>query len=329
MLKKVDKAGDTIDDDGKGGGDTSLDRAIWIDLCSPTDEEIGRVEKAFDIAIPNREHLAEIEASSRLRADRGRLIMSAPLIARHGEVGLVLSPTGFLLLETVLITIRFSEMAAFDAVHDAVAKTDRAKSGRDVFVRLLEDIVDRSADRLERVAEELTKASHEIFAEPEKDGPKHRLAHETKRLRALMISIGRSSEQMVKVRHAFLAIGRIAGFVTDRCEPKIETDLRDRLASVRHDIESLDEFESSLTGRVQLLLDAATGFISIEQNEVVKVLTVVSVAGVPPVLIAGVYGMNFQHMPELAWRWGYPYAIVAMVVSTVLPVIWFKWRDWL
>jgi len=326
MLKTVDKAGDTTDEDGDVGA--ALDRAVWIDLCSPTDEEIARVEKAFDIAIPNREHLAEIEASSRLRADRGRLIMSAPLIARHGEIGM-LSPTGFLLLESTLITIRFMEMAAFDSVHDAIAKSDRPASGREVFVRLLEDIVDRSADRLERVAEELTKASHEIFAEPARDGPKHRLAHETRRLRALMISIGRSSEQMVKVRHAFLAIGRIAGFVTDRCEPKIESDLRERLASVRHDIESLDEFESSLTGRVQLLLDAATGFISIEQNEVVKVLTVVSVAGVPPVLIAGVYGMNFQHMPELAWRWGYPYAIVAMIASTVIPVIWFKWRDWL
>ena len=325
MLKKVDKAGDTTDEAGAGG---SLERAVWIDLCSPTDAEIERVEKAFDIAIPNRAHLAEIEASSRLRADRGRLIMSAPLIARQGEVGM-LSPTGFLLLESTLVTIRFAEMAAFDAVHEAVTKADKPTSAREVFVRLLEDIVDRSADRLERVAEELTKASHEIFAEPEKDSKKHRLAHETRRLRALMISIGRQSEQMVKVRHAFLAIGRIASFVTDRCEPRIEDDLRERLASIRHDIESLDEFESSLTGRVQLLLDAATGFISIEQNEVVKVLTVVSVAGVPPVLIAGVYGMNFQHMPELAWKYGYPYAIVAMVASTVLPVLWFKWRDWL
>ena len=327
MLKKVDKAGDTTDEDGAEDGG-SLERAVWIDLCSPTDAEIERVEKAFDIAIPNRAHLAEIEASSRLRADRGRLIMSAPLIARQGEVGM-LSPTGFLLLESTLVTIRFAEMAAFDAVHEAVTKADKPTSAREVFVRLLEDIVDRSADRLERVAEELTKASHDIFAEPEKDSKKHRLAHETRRLRALMISIGRQSEQMVKVRHAFLAIGRIASFVTDRCEPRIEDDLRERLASIRHDIESLDEFESSLTGRVQLLLDAATGFISIEQNEVVKVLTVVSVAGVPPVLIAGVYGMNFQHMPELAWKYGYPYAIVAMVASTVLPVLWFKWRDWL
>jgi len=324
MLKKVDKVGDTIEADNVG----ALERAVWIDLCSPTDEEIASVEKAFDIRIPDRAHLAEIEASSRLRADRGRLIMSAPLISQHGALGM-LSPTGFLLLETVLITVRFLEMSAFDSVHEAVAKADQPTSAREVFVRLLEEVVDRSADRLERVAEALTEASHEIFAEPEKDGPKHRLAHETKRLRALMISIGKSSEQMVKVRHAFLAIRRIAGFVTDRCEPRIENDLRERLASVRHDIESLDEFESSLTGRVQLLLDAATGFISIEQNEVVKVLTVVSVAGVPPVLVAGVYGMNFQHMPELAWRLGYPYALALMLASTILPVLWFKWRDWL
>ena len=115
----------------------------------------------------------------------------------------------------------------------------------------------------------------------------------------------------------------------DRCEPKIADGLRDRLGSVKHDIESLDEFESSLTGRVQLLLDAATGFISIEQNDVVKVLTVVSVAGVPPVLIAGVYGMNFHNMPELAWPWGYPFAMALMVVSTILPVLWFKYRDWM
>jgi len=323
MLKMIGKTGEAIEDDGG-----SLDGAIWIDLCSPTDDEIARIEKAFDLRIPSRDNLAEIEASSRLRADRGRLIMSAPLIARQGEVGM-LAPTGFLLLETTLVTIRFSDMAAFDSVHESIEKADKAVSGREIFVRLLEDIVDRSADRLERVAEELTKASHAIFAEPEKDSKQHRLAHETKRLRALMISIGRQSEQMVKVRQAFLAIGRIAGFVTDRCEPRIEDGLRDRLAAVRHDIDSLDEFETSLTGRVQLLLDAATGFISIEQNEVVKVLTVVSVAGVPPVLVAGVYGMNFQHIPELTWHYGYLYAWVLMITVTVLPVLWFKWRDWL
>jgi magnesium transporter len=313
---------------GASGGDTDIGSARWIDLCEPTDAEIAQVETHFDITIPGREDLSEIEVSSRLRVSKGRLFMSAPLIARRGDVG-VLSPTGFILLENALVTVRFCPMAAFDQVHESIVKDRVEVSGQEILVRLLEDIIDRSADRLERVAEELADASHAIFREPEKDAPKKRLGRETRRLRGLMVSVGRASEQMVKVRHAFLAIGRIANFVMDRCDPKIPDALAERLKAIRHDIESLDEFESSLTGRVQLLIDAATAFISIEQNDVVKVLTVVSVAGVPPVLVAGVYGMNFHDMPELSWPWGYPFAWALMILTTIIPVLWFKWRDWL
>ncbi len=312
---------------GGVGHEIDLSNSSWIDLCEPTQEEINRVEKVTGIELPDRESLSEIEASSRLRMHRGQITMSAPLVARQGELS-VLAPTGFILEGDRLITVRFAEIAAFEATHDAIAKAGHQVGGREALVRLLEEVVDRSADRLERVAEDLASASHAIFRDP-RPGQKRRLGRETRRLRALMVRIGRSSEQMVKVRHAFLAIGRIAAFVSDRCEPAFENGLRDRLASVRHDIESLDEFESSLTGRVQLLIDAAVAFISIEQNDVVKVLTVVSVAGVPPVLVAGIYGMNFHVMPELAWTWGYPFALVLMVASTVLPVLWFKWRDWL
>ncbi|HEY0316011.1 MAG TPA: CorA family divalent cation transporter [Sphingomonas sp.] len=313
---------------GTDGSETDIDKAIWADLCEPTPSEIAEVERCFGIRVPSREDLSEIEVSSRLRTHKGQLIMSAPLIARNGDVG-VLSPTGFILNRDALVTVRFCQMLAFDQVHEAIEKGDHPVGGQEVLVRLLEDIIDRSADRLERVAEELATASRSIFREPEKDSPKKRLGRETRRLRALMVSVGRASEQMVKVRHAFLAIGRIANFVLDRCEPRIGDSLRDRLEAVKHDIESLDEFETSLTGRVQLLIDAATAFISIEQNDVVKVLTVVSVAGVPPVLVAGVYGMNFHDMPELSWPWGYPFAWALMIVSTILPVLWFKWRDWL
>ena len=313
---------------GKDGGESDIGGAIWADLSEPTESEIAEVERRFGFKVPNREDLSEIEISSRLRTHEGALVMSAPLIARHGDVG-VLSPTGFILAKDALVTVRFCQMTAFDQVHEEMARDHHEVGGQEVLVRLLEDIIDRSADRLERVAEELATASHAIFREPEKDAPKKRLGRETRRLRALMVSVGRASEQMVKVRHAFLAIGRIANFVLDRCEPKIPDGLRDRLVAVKHDIESLDEFESSLTGRVQLLIDAATAFISIEQNDVVKVLTVVSVAGVPPVLVAGVYGMNFHDMPELSWPWGYPFAWALMIASTILPVLWFKWRDWL
>ena len=148
-------------------------------------------------------------------------------------------------------------------------------------------------------------------------------------LRDAMRRIGQVSDRTSRVRYTFLSIGRVATFMLDRCTPRIEPDIRERLEAVRHDIASLDEFEASLSARVQLIQDAATGFISIAQNDVVKVLTVVSVVGVPPVLIVGVYGMNFKHMPELSWQYGYPYALALCAVSVIVPLLWFKWRDWI
>jgi magnesium transporter len=310
---------------GRDGNEADLDTACWIDLFDPTEEEIDRLQRHFDVAVPTREELSEIEASSRLRVVKGALIMSAPLISKVDGKD-ILSPTGFMLFEKILMTVRFCESGAFDAVHKALGEADHPPTPQEAMVNILEEVVDRAADRLERVAENVANVSHAIFYEPE--GAKHKLSQETKRLRGLMIQIGRDNEQMVKVRHAFLAIGRIATFVAERCVPEIEPDMHDRLLAVRHDIDSLDEFENSLSSRIQFLLDAAVGFIGMEQNDVVKILTVVSVAGVPPVLIAGVYGMNFKYMPELDWHLGYPYAIALMVLSTVLPVIWFKWRDW-
>ncbi len=306
----------------------SLDGARWVDLLDPTQDEISRVAHRFGLEVPSRESLAEIEASSRTRQDGDRLVMSAPLI-RQQDGHPVMAPTGFVLMPDALVTIRFADYAAFDAVHEGLGREKRQVTAGEIMTLLLEDVVDRAADRLERAAEALAEASHEIFSEPEKAHKRHKVGRETRRLQALMIHIGRTNEELVKVRHSFLSIGRIAGFILDRCTPRIEDSLRDRLKSVQHDIQSLDEFENSLVSRVSLLLDAAIGFISIEQNDVVRLLTVVSVAGVPPVLIAGIYGMNFKLMPELDWHWGYPFALALMVVSTLLPVWWFKWRDWL
>jgi magnesium transporter len=127
----------------------------------------------------------------------------------------------------------------------------------------------------------------------------------------------------------FLTVGRMVPFVANRCTPKMTPEMNDRFAAIAHDIASLDEFESSLSDRIQLVQDAATGLISIEQNDVVKVLTVASVVGVPPVLVVGVYGMNFKYMPELHWPLGYPFALVLCVLSAIIPYIWFKWRNWL
>ena len=235
------------------------------------------------------------------------------------------APVGFILTPDVCITVRFVALAAFDTVAERV----RAATGTlpaEVLTLLLEEIVDRSADHLERGSETVNETSQAVFF----DQPKRRqLSKDMAALRDAMRTIGQVSDRIARVRYTFLSIGRIAGFVMDRCTPQVEPRLRQRLDAVRHDIASLDEFEASLSGRVQLLQDAAVGFISIEQNDVVKVLTVASVVTVPPVFIVGVYGMNFKNIPELSWQYGYPYALALCLASVVIPLLWFRWRDWI
>lgn len=226
-----------------------------------------------------------------------------------------------------LMTVRFDKLEAFEAVHERLDQAPDTKpvTAADIFAQLVEEIVDRSADHLERAAQVINDASHDIFA----DTAEHRrLSSEARKMRGLIVTIGRASEKVSRVRYTFLSIGRMAGFVGDRAA-QLDPTIRARLEAARHDIASLDEYEESLSSRVQLLQDAAANFVSIEQNNVVKLLTIVSVVGVPPVLVVGVYGMNFKFMPELNWHYGYPLSIALMIASAVVPLIWFKVRGWL
>ncbi len=304
----------------------------WIDLQDPTPEEIAEVERACGLRVPSREALEEIEATSRLRAEGGALYMSAPLIAR-GEAGVMISaPTGFILNEDVCLTVRFAKLAVFEAVKADLAKEARA-APTDIFARLLEEVVDRAADHLEVCADQLDKASSAIFHADQPDdakpGKSHKLSRDTALLRRVMTQIGRASGRMSKVRYTLVCVARMAQFVTDRAKDWVEPPVRERLAGVRADVASLEQYEENLLSRVQLLQDAATAFISIEQNDVVKVLTIASVAGIPPVMVVGLYGMNFKYMPELTWRYGYPYALALIVITTLIPLAWFKWKDWM
>ena len=304
----------------------------WIDLQDPTPEEVAEVERACGLRVPSREALEEIEATSRIRTEGATLYMSAPLIARS-ETGVMMSaPTGFVLNADICLTVRFASLKVFDVVKADLAGVGRAPPA-DIFARLLEAVVDRAADHLEVCADQLDKASHAIFRADQPDDAKpnksHKLSRDTALLRRVMTQIGRASARMSKVRYTLVCVSRMAQFVTDRAKDWTDAGVRERLAGVRVDVASLEQYEESLLSRVQLLQDAATAFISIEQNDVVKVLTIASVAGIPPVMVVGLYGMNFKFMPELAWRYGYPYALALIVVSTLIPLAWFKWKDWM
>lgn len=306
-------------------GDGSLSGSTWVDLIDPTEAERAAFAAAFGLRVPTTEELGEIESTSRLQVENDAIYLTAPLIFAADNEPWTLAPTGFVLSERVLLTLRFAKSAAFDAAikefaghgpfHPALA-----------FVRILEELVDRLADLLESSGRDLDQASHVIFQQAPK---RTKLSRETAMLRQLMIHTGRTSERMSRIHYSLVCLDRMAKFTTDRARGWLRPELINRLQSVSSDSASLVQFAEGLTNRVQLLQDAATGIINIDQNEVMKVLTIASVVGIPPVLIVGIYGMNFKDMPELNWSWGYPYALTLILVTAALPLIWFKLKDWI
>ena len=194
------------------------------------------------------------------------------------------------------------------------------------FVRILEELVDHAADLLGKQRQSIS-TTRRTSSSGRANAPK--LSHETVMLRQLMIRTGRTSERMARIHYTLVCLDRMAKFTQERGRDWIAHNLCADLQAVSSDIGSLVQFAEGLVSRVQLLQDAATGIINIDQNDVMKVLTIASVVGIPPVLVVGVYGMNFKNMPEYDWTWGYPYALALMLVTALIPLIWFKWKDWI
>jgi magnesium transporter len=299
---------------------------IWIDLLDPTDEEKGFVESRTHIQVPTMQALSEIEASSRLQVNRGVIYLSTPILARSDTPEAFLSPVGFILSPTVLVTVRFARLSSFDQVAEQIHHDPSLATNVGVFTALLEAIVDRGADVLEELRGELDHISRKVF----RGNPSHRshTVRSTDALRMTLSAVGAIGERVSQARDVLLGVGRIASFAGDIGEEWITPAFRVRLRAVLKDVASLNEYEAHLSGKVQFLLDAVLGYITIEQNDLFKVLTIASVVGIPPTLIAGLYGMNFKFMPELDWAWGYPFGLALILVSAIIPLIWFKWRGW-
>jgi magnesium transporter len=304
----------------------SLKTATWVDLLDSTEAERSAFEQAFGLRVPTKAQLAEIETTSRLRTEGEALYMTAPLLHAAENEPWVLVPTGFVLAKNVLLTVRSAKLTAF---HNVITEIDAGQQAdpAHIFVRLLEALVGRVADLLETTSHDLDDASHLIFR-PEQ--PRQtKLSRETVKLRRLMIRTGRTSERMARVQYNLVCLDRMAKFSSEHCHEWVAQDVVNRLQIVSSDIASLVQFTEGLVNRVQLLQDAASGIINIDQNEVMKVLTIASVVGIPPVLVVGIYGMNFKNMPEYDWTWGYPYALAMVVITALLPLIWFKWKNWI
>lgn len=300
--------------------------AVWIDLLHPTDEERSLAEKAAGLRVPATAELAEIETSSRLSTERGALYLSATIHTLDAEGVSQSTPIGFVLSDRMLMTVRFAELGVFGVYADRLAAHGTRPDSVSVFIGLLEAIVDRLADVLEHIGAELDAISRRVF-KPEAKGA---LASKTDlQLRATLRGVGRSGDRLSNLRDSLLGMQRIVLYATETAAGWIPAEEKPRLLTLRRDIASLADYDTQLSNKVQFVLDATLGFINIEQNNSIKVLTVVSVVGVPPTLVASIYGMNFKWIPETQWEYGYFYGLGVIVASAILPLIWFKKKGWI
>ncbi len=305
----------------------ALRGAVWIDLLSATQAEIADVQTVTGLSIPTQAAVSEIESSSRLATRDGALYLSMPLIT-FGDDGPRSVSAGFVLSTERLITVRFAPSKVFDTFIEQMPRGSAPpETGAHVFVGLMEAIVDRQADALEQVSADLDVISHSIFSMGVNQTAG--LKAEDATLRRTLGRLGHLGDLISHVRETQVGAARIVPYVAAISADWLPKGLKPRLSTLRRDIASVNDFDTHLNDKLQFLLDATLGFINISQNNVMKVMAIASVVGIPPVLIAGVYGMNFKNIPEYDWAYGYVWGWGLIILTTIIPLAVFRWRKWI
>lgn len=298
--------------------------AIWIDLKSPSPGEDKAVEKLVGIEIPTREDMQEIEISSRLYIENNARYMTATLMCAADSQVPRTTPVTFILTDHRLVTVRYDEPKPFALISAKLARSCPSNiTGDAVLLELLDAVIDRCADILERVGSDVDSVSSQIFEPSAEKG--HARSYSQ-----ILLMIGKKGDLTSKVRECLVSIGRLISFVT------VETDAgrwskeqKGQFKTLQRDVSSLTDHASYLSNKITFVLDAMLGVVNLEQNNIIKLFSVMAVVLMPPTLIASVYGMNFKMMPELEHPWGYPLALLGMLVAAVGPYLFFKWKRWL
>jgi magnesium transporter len=302
------------------------DSVVWADLLNPTKEEEATIESWLGVAIPTREEMEEIEISSRLYVEDGAYFMTATLPAQTEVDDPLMSPVTFVLAGTRLITVRYHEPKAFKTFPQRAEKVVMGcTSGDTILIGLLEAIVDRLADILERAGRDIETISRDIF-----QATSTKVSKRNRDFQELLKGIGRKEDIASSVRDSLISLQRLAGFFAHAStRTKMSKDTKARIKTLSRDVLSLADHATFLSQKISFLLDATLGMISIEQNAIIKIFSVAAVIFLPPTLVASIYGMNFDIIPELKWNFGYPFAIGMMVLSAILPYWYFRRRGWL
>ena len=301
-----------------------LKNAIWIDLLSPSDEEDAMVKQCLGLDMPSSDDMHAIELSSRLYKDHGAFFMTMTMIAHSASPDPILDSVSFVLTERQLLTIRYIEPQAFKLFTLQLPKLDAAhRHDAALFIEMLDVIVDRIADILELVGRRLDDYSKALF-KPQPEDINPRLDY-----RELLQQIGANGDLNTKARESLITFNRLIIFFAQSIGSRVDNDGQLRMITITKDITALSDHANFLSSKINFLLDATLGMVSIEQNNIIKIFSVAAVIFLPPTLIASIYGMNFLYIPELSWKYGYLIALALMIFAAWLPYKYFKRRKWL
>ncbi|GGB54216.1 magnesium transport protein CorA [Tistrella bauzanensis] len=313
------------------------ERVVWVDMVDPSIDEIRRVDLALGVEMPTREEMREIEASSRLYEEDGALYMTATVLSAVETGSPVANAVTFVLTHGRLVTLRHTDPLPFRSFAAHIDRHPSAvTSAEGALFGLLEAIVDRLADVLEVVGAEIDQVSQTVFAAGNRTrgitpggARSHKPRGPAPDYEAMIASIGRMGDLTSKIRESLVSIGRLAGFAGRNLRGRASKTGLAAIKTITRDVVSLSDHASYLANKLSFMLDATLGLIQIEQNGIIKIFSVVAVVFLPPTLIASIYGMNFEVMPELSWTIGYPLALMLMVGSAIMPYWLFKRRGWL
>jgi magnesium transporter len=301
--------------------------AVWIDLDRPSDEEEQALERLLKLDLPTADEMKDIEPSSRLYTENGATYMTAGVLWGV-DVGMPeVTPVTFVLTNGRLITIRYAEPRTFKTVAAYIqTQPHLSTSGVTTLITLLEGIIDRTAEVLEKVGASVDQVAKEILER--KRRAKRKMAS-TGGLEEALDAISVDHNVTVKARESLVSLGRMIGFLALAEQVRTNKEAREHVKSLARDAASLTDHATFIASNINFLLDASLGLINLEQNQIIKIFSVAAVCLMPPTLVASSYGMNFEHMPELRWLLGYPYALGMMMVSAIIPFVYFKRKGWL
>lgn len=294
--------------------------AVWLDLCQPDAAETKACEDAAGLRLPRREDIKGIGLAGRNRSLGDALFLQVSDFADAEDAQKRATPLALVLTPRLLVTQRYARSGTFDTAASQWHEAQQDEGAASALAELIETMAERTAQSMQKVGGEVADLSRKVFTGTRED---------TRKLRRWLVHVGHLEARLAGSRGSLLGITRIVTFICENHPDWIPDAQRSRISMVRNDLQSLDEFDEQLTGKLQFLLDSIFGFIGVNQNSVMKLFTVVAVAAFPPTVLAGIWGMNFKHMPALSQPWGYAMALAAIALSILIPLGIFKWRGWL